>query len=149
MGGQLSSITKAVGEEYTWSCTLVNQNNFDVPKGVFVKEIATGKLVDIGGLRAKDADQIQFGPYTEKEPGKFTRFYQIVCQINENEFCPIGSKFGFVCEAIKKLSVKEMNNKVYTRVKVLKNFSACEKSTEYIVAKLKELDIDESNIHQY
>jgi len=55
MGDQLSSIKKDIGEEFTWSCTLINQNNIQIPKGVFVKETASGKLVDISGIGAKDA----------------------------------------------------------------------------------------------
>lgn len=73
--------------------------------------------------------------------GKFTKFFQIVYKKNEQTIISMGNKFGFVCEANKKLDVKELSSKLYKKVSELKSFSATEKSTEYIMAKFKEMGI--------
>ncbi len=42
---------------------------------------------------------------------------------------PVGKKFGFVCEVSKKLPVKSIENKMFSKINLLKCFSECEKST--------------------
>ena len=54
-----------------------------------------------------------------------------------------------MCEANKKLDVKELSSKVYKKITELKSFSASEKSTEYIMAKFKDMGIDDSTILKY
>lgn len=61
----------------------------------------------------------------------------------------IGSKFGFVCDAFKKIPVKEISNKLTDKVNELKNFTACEKSTLYIVAKMKEMGINDTTVDRF
>jgi hypothetical protein len=100
-------------------------------------------------MGVKEAKRIEFGPYAQKEMGKFTKFFQIVYKKNENTFVPIGNRFGFVCEANKKLDVKELTAKMYKKINELKSFSASEKSTEYIMAKFKEIGINDFTIHKY
>jgi hypothetical protein len=92
---------------------------------------------------------IELGPYSEKEMGKFTKFYQIVFKKDEKTLIPMGTKFGFVCEAIRKLDVKELSSKVYKKINELKSFCVCEKSNEYIMARFKEMGIDDVKIRQY
>ena len=140
---------KEVGEEYKWSCNFINQASTEVPQGIYIREIFTNKLISLAGMDAKEAEQIEFGPYVEKEMGKFTKFYQIVYKKNGQTFVPIGNRFGFVCEANKKLDVKELSSKTYKKINELKSFSASEKSTEYIMAKFKEMGIDDLTIRKY
>ncbi len=81
--------------------------------------------------------------------GKFTKFYQLVFKKDEKTLIPMGTKFGFVCEAKRKLDVKELSSKVYKKINQLKSFCVCEKSNEYIMARFKEMGIDDVKIQQY
>ena len=53
MGDSLSNLKKNVGEEYEWSCTFINQTSIEVPEGVYIKDLATNKLISLGGTGAR------------------------------------------------------------------------------------------------
>lgn len=87
--------------------------------------------------------KVKVGPFKAEHEGKLEKTYRLCFEKDDSSIQLFGPKFGFSIMVTKPKIKKMLTNDFRKHLETLKNAYKVHKPTEYLVEKLKELDITE------
>ena len=91
---------------------------------------------------------LKMGPFKAEKIGKFDKTFRFFFFNHRSEMQFFGPKFGFAVNIEKSEEKIQLNNKFRAFIDKKKKEFKLNKETEYIVERLKEMGINEDNIHE-
>jgi hypothetical protein len=105
----------------------------------------TKEAIKVKTLRSGEKMVVELGPFKCPSDALLEQAFYL-CYRVENGWERLGYRFGLRVRGVKNVEVKKMESASRDMIRNLKTLSGSRKSEDYLAMKLKEMDIDLTNV---